>query len=181
MQSNLPFLTQIAEEDLTSASTSVTSFHLPTSLTRRHQPAIVPANRALSDQDLFTHVDNQYNPNPDVPLSTMKPTSYAHFHFDQSSKQLAKGNSLVSVSSDSVDLSLNPNETNNARRRVYPTSPVSESTMDLPSKVNGNNSKVNLRKQTQDIAARAAQRRASRHHKELMDDISARQINVSND
>ncbi|CAF4891541.1 unnamed protein product, partial [Rotaria socialis] len=33
--STLPFLTQITEEDLTSASTSVTSFHLPNSQGRR--------------------------------------------------------------------------------------------------------------------------------------------------
>ena len=31
--------------------------------------------------------------------------------------------------------------------------------------------KVRLRKQTQDIAARAAQRRANLHHKELMEDM----------
>jgi hypothetical protein len=33
------------------------------------------------------------------------------------------------------------------------------------------NNKVKLRKQTQDIAARAAQRRANLHHKELMEDM----------
>ncbi|CAF4715190.1 unnamed protein product, partial [Rotaria magnacalcarata] len=47
----LPFLSQIAEEDLTSASTSVTSFHLPTNVSsRRPNPTALFPHRTLSDQ-----------------------------------------------------------------------------------------------------------------------------------
>ncbi|CAF4946702.1 unnamed protein product, partial [Rotaria magnacalcarata] len=58
----LPFLSQIAEEDLTSASTSVTSFHLPTNVSsRRPNPTTLFPHRTLSDQDLFTHVNDLTN------------------------------------------------------------------------------------------------------------------------
>jgi hypothetical protein len=98
--------------------------------------------------------------------------AYAHFNFDQSSKQLAKGNSLVSMSSESVDVPINNGDT--IRRKVHTTSPPDDSTAESSPAFFKNNpakSKVKLRKQTQDIAARAAQRRANLHHKELMEDM----------
>ncbi|CAF4251742.1 unnamed protein product, partial [Rotaria sordida] len=133
----LPILSQIAEEDLTSASTSVTSFHLPTNVSRRNNPTTLLPNRTLSDQDLFTHV-NDYTTNNNnnhhhqnesgqdlTSITTNKPISYAHFNFDQSSKQLAKGNSMVSMSSDSVDVSVHNGDTMTngiTRRKVHTTS-----------------------------------------------------------
>lgn len=183
--STLPFLSQIAEEDLTSASTSVTSFHIPTNVSRRTNPATLLANRALSDQDLFTHVNditnNQTETGQDLSLSTTnKPVSYAHFNFDQSSKQLVKGNSMVSMSSESVDVPLyNGDATNNGttRPKAHGTSPTNDLPTDTSPPLFKNNSirnKVRLRKQTQNIAARAAQRRANLHHKELMEDMGMR-------
>lgn len=175
LPSTLPFLSQIAEEDLTSASTSVTSFHLPNSIARRnHQNQVAAPGRTLSDHNLFIRLNDESYLNTslvqDSGVANNKPTSYSHFNFDQSSKQLAKGNSLVSMSSDSVDVPVNGNEANNAgvsRRRGQGTSPSNdESNLALP-KTN----KATLRKQTQDIAARAAQRRATRHHRELMEDM----------
>jgi len=163
--STLPFLSQIAEEDLTSASTSVTSFHLPNSVVRRNNPNPISNGRTHSDHDLFVRVNDETTTNG-LYDSTSKPTSYAHFNFDQTSKQLAKGNSMVSISSDSVDVPLNNGETGTTRRKVHTTSPPN----DLP---NSTTNKINLRKQTQDIAARAAQRRANRHHKELMEDMGS--------
>ena len=174
--STLPFLSQIAEEDLTSASTSVTSFHLPNSIVRRHHPNPMPNGRTHSDHDLFVRVNDE-TANPSSTLlqdSTSKPTSYAHFNFDQASKQLAKGNSMVSISSDSVDVPLNNGETGATRRKVHTTSPPNEFAADPKSSSTTN--KINLRKQTQDIAARAAQRRANRHHKELMEDMGKRPV-----
>lgn len=167
----LPFLSQIAEEDLTSASTSVTSFHLPNSVVRRTAANPMTNHRTQSDHDLFVRVNEDPNhPIQDSSSTTSKPTSYAHFNFDQSTKQLAKGNSMVSISSDSVDVPVNHAD----RRKVHTTSPPHDMNADplgQLSKANPTNNKINLRKQTQDIAARAAQRRANRHHKELMEDM----------
>jgi hypothetical protein len=170
-QSTLPFLSQIAEEDLTSASTSVTSFHLSNNNnSRRNQPlSTLPPPRTLSDQDLFTRVDNDLGQD-----SANKPLSYSHFNFEQSSKQqLIKGNSLVSMSSDSVDMPLNNGDT--TRRKVHTNSPPNDSTAESSPLFisNSMNNKVTLRKQTQNIAARAAQRRANLHHKELMEDMGS--------
>ncbi|CAF4137460.1 unnamed protein product [Rotaria sp. Silwood2] len=184
----LPFLSQIAEEDLTSASTSVTSFHLPSNVSRRNNPTTLLPNRTLSDQDLFTHINdyttnnnnnNQNELRQDLAstATTNKPISYAHFNFDQSSKQLAKGNSMVSISSESVDVPIyNGDTTGNGatRRKVHTTSPPNDSATEAsPTLYKSNNvrNKVKLRKQTQNIAARAAQRRANLHHKELMEDM----------
>ncbi|CAF3504051.1 unnamed protein product [Rotaria sp. Silwood1] len=189
----LPFLSQIAEEDLTSASTSVTSFHLSSNVSRRNNPATLLPHRTLSDQDLFTHVsdytannNNTNNQNEVVQdltattaATTNKPISYAHFNFDQSSKQLAKGNSMVSMSSESVDVPLHNGDTTNngaTRRKVHTTSPPNDSAAEAsPTLFKNNNvrNKVKLRKQTQNIAARAAQRRANLHHKELMEDMGS--------
>lgn len=168
--STLPFLSQIAEEDLTSASTSVTSFHLPNSVVRRNNPNPISNGRTHSDHELFVRVNDETTTNG-LYDSTSKPTSYAHFNFDQTSKQLAKGNSMVSISSDSVDVPLNNGETGTTRRKVHTTSPPN----DLP---NSTTNKINLRKQTQDIAARAAQRRANRHHKELMEDMGKKEKSI---
>jgi hypothetical protein len=166
----LPFLSQIAEEDLTSASTSVTSFHLPNSVVRRtNPPTNIPPNRALSDQDLFTRVNDETSADLEQDR-TNKPISYAHFNFDQSTKQqLAKGNSMVSMSSESVDVPINNGE--GTRRKVHTTSPPNDPTTNETSTGLMKNNKAKLRKQTQDIAARAAQRRANLHHKELMEDM----------
>ncbi len=191
--STLPFLSQIAEEDLTSASTSVTSFHLPSNGSRRNPTVTLPPppHRTLSDQDFFMRVnDDSNNLNGDLPadisLTNNKPMSYAHFNFDQSSKQLAKGNSLVSMSSESVDVPLNGNGETAAtggggtRRKAPTTSPTNDSTAESSpallknggtTTTSSNKSKNKLRKQTQDIAARAAQRRANLHHRELMEDM----------
>lgn len=168
----LPFLSQIAEEELTSASTSVTSFHLPNSVARRTNPPVtLPPTRTLSDQDLFTRVTGEINGEnvPDSTSTTIKPISYAHFNFDQSSKpQLAKGNSMVSMSSESVDVPIQHADA--TRRKVRTNSPPLDPTAESSPAFFKNN-KVRLRKQTQDIAARAAQRRANLHHKELMEDM----------
>ena len=189
MPSALPFLSQIAEEDLTSASTSVTSFHLPNSIARRTQANALPPGRTLSDHELFVRVNDETNKNrpagQDLSSTTAnKPTAYAHFNFDQSSKQLTKGNSTISISSDSVDVPLGnidlgiptANGLGATRRKVQTTSPPEEPTADSPPKTNTVNGKTNLRKQTQDIAARAAQRRATRHHKELMEDMGKESV-----
>lgn len=172
--STLPFLSQIAEEDLTSASTSVASFHLNNR--RRSQPLLtIPPTRTLSDQDLFTHVNN--NPNEDLLSSSDKRLSYSHFNFDQATKlqqqQLIKGNSLVSTSSDSVDLPVYQNDSTIRRKgRISPLADTApESSPNFLSK--STRSKDQLRKQTQDIAAKAAQRRANLHHKELMQDLGS--------
>ena len=170
----LPFLSQIAEEDLTSASTSVTSFHLPNSVARRNHPSTnVPPNRASSDHDLFTRVNDEMGGDlgqDTATNATNKPISYAHFNFDQSTKQqqLAKGNSMVSVSSESVDVPINNGEA--TRRKVHTTTPPNDPLAESSPGLLKNN-KVKLRKQTQNIAARAAQRRANLHHKELMEDM----------
>jgi hypothetical protein len=175
----LPFLSQIAEEDLTSASTSVTSFHLSNNPSQHQHPtSTLPPHRTLSDQDLFTRVDNDSNSSElgqNFSSTRNKPLSYSHFNFEQSLKQpLVKGNSLVSLSSDSVDVPINNNDSINGgatRRQVHTTSPPHDSASELSPLVfknNPNNSKVKLRKQTRDIAARAAQRRANLHHRELM-------------
>ena len=175
LPSTLPFLSQIAEEDLTSASTSVTSFHLPNSIARRNHPNPLPGARTLSDHNLFTRLNDDLTLNvpsgQDASSVNGKPTSYSHFSFDPASRILAKGNSLVSMSSDSVDVPLNNNEGAAAagagRRKTRTTSPTND---DLSAGLPKTN-KTNLRKQTQDIAARAAQRRANRHHRELMEDM----------
>ncbi len=75
---------------------------------------------------------------------------------------------MVSMSSESVDVPINNGET--TRRKVHTTSPPNDSTAESSPALLKNN-KVKLRKQTQDIAARAAQRRANLHHKELMEDM----------
>ena len=154
---------------------------MPNNNSRHNQPA--PPPRTLSDQDLFTRVNDDGNNNnevgEDLTTTTNKPISYAHFNFDQSSKQLAKGNSMVSVSSESVDVPINNNnETTGGggatRRKVRTTTPPNDSTAESSPAIFKNNNvknKVKLRKQTQDIAARAAQRRANLHHKELMEDM----------
>ncbi len=180
--STLPFLSQIAEEDLTSASTSVISFHLSTNNARRNHPvSTLPPPRTLSDQDLFTHINNDTNNNDLGEDLLNKPLSYSHFNFEQSSKQqLIKGNSLVSMSSESVDVPINNGDTTNGatRRKVHTTSPPND-LIDETSPLFLNNtgkSKVKLRKQTQNIAARAAQRRANLHHKELMEDMGKKKF-----
>ncbi|CAF0766429.1 unnamed protein product [Adineta steineri] len=171
---SLPFLSQIAEEDLTSSSTSVTSFHIPTNGSRRNlnqqvtTTTLVVPHRTLSDQDLFTRVNNETNSNDlgqDLLVTKTKPISYSHFNFEQSSKQqLTKGNSLVSMSSESVDTPINKTDTT-IRNKTHTISPSNDN-LHIPI-----NNKVKLRKQTQDIAAKAAQRRANLHHKELMGDM----------
>jgi hypothetical protein len=85
------------------------------------------------------------------------------------------------MSSESVDVPINNNnETSGGggggatRRKVRTTTPPNDSTAESPPALPKNNNiknKVKLRKQTQDIAARAAQRRANLHHKELMEDM----------
>jgi hypothetical protein len=146
-------------------------------VSRRNQPpSTLPPHRTLSDQDLFTRVNNDSNNNDlgqDLPSATTnKPLSYSHFNFEQSSKQqLAKGNSLVSMSSESVD------NGDTIRRKVHTTSPPSDSTAESSPALFLNN-KVKVRKQTQNIAARAAQRRANLHHKELMEDMGKKNIQI---
>ncbi|CAF0893479.1 unnamed protein product [Adineta ricciae] len=169
-KSTLPFLSQIAEEDLTSASTSVTSFHLSSNNSRRNQPVpSLPANRTLSDQDLFTPVHNDkthHDSKQDSSATKTKPISYSHFNFDQSSRQqLTKGNSLVSMSSESVDVPVTKNETSFIRSKNHLVPPANDSSN------HPLNNRTKLRKQTQDIAAKAAQRRANLHHRELMEDM----------
>lgn len=167
---NLPFLSQIAEEDLTSASTSVTSFHLATNTSRRNLLSTLPPHRALSDQDLFTRVNNDLG--QDLSASMDKPVSYSHFNFEQLAKQqLTKGNSLASMSSDSVDTPINNGDV--TRRKTHrTTSPNGSTAASSPAFFNTPvKNKGTLRKQTQNIAARAAQRRANLHHKEVMEDM----------
>ncbi|UJR14088.1 hypothetical protein I4U23_001084 [Adineta vaga] len=174
---SFPFLSQIAEEDLTSASTSVTSFHLPNNGSR-HYPMMtstLPPHRTLSDQDLFTRLHDDSITNTDVGqdfMSTIsKPVSYSHFNFDQTTKQLTKGNSLASLNSESADASLANGD--GTRRKGHAGSPANDWPSELSPAFRNHNGrdKMDLRKQTQDIAARAAQRRANLHHKELMQDI----------
>mgnify|MGYP001130404783 FL=1 len=181
---NLPILSQIAEEDFASASTSITSFHLHNR--RRSQPLLaVPPARTLSDQDLFTRVNNNSNEDP-LSSSSDKRFSYSHFNFEQANKQqqqqqqLIKGNSLVSTSSDSVDLPVHQNDSNTRRRgRISPLADTApESSPNFLSKSTKN--KDQLRKQTQDIAAKAAQRRANLHHKELMQDLGSTEFSEQN-
>ncbi|CAF0886482.1 unnamed protein product [Didymodactylos carnosus] len=202
--SQLPILSQIAEEDLTSASTSVTSFHLIPNNQRTRTTNNVTTNllnnRALSDQELFTRVNENDSNNISLNDSSttqalnsliMKstatnntmnnnnaPLSYAHFNFDG---KLAKGNSLVSISSESVDVPID----SQIPRRKFSSPDASgglRSNDPSPSLFNKNGTtttagqgqqqaKGRLRKQTQDIAARAAQRRANLHHRELMEDL----------
>ncbi|CAF2836546.1 unnamed protein product [Rotaria sp. Silwood2] len=183
--STLPFLSQIAEEDLTSASTSVTSFHLPNNANRRNNYPLstIISHRTLSDQDLFTRVNNESNNNDlgqDSPLTGNKPISYSHFNFEQSLKpQLTKGNSLASLSSESVDVPINTGDMTTGggggggvQRKVHTTTPPNDSSVEPTLFLNNNvKGKAKLRKQTQDIAARAAQRRANLHHRELMEDM----------
>ena len=182
LTSTLPFLSQIAEEDLTSASTSVTSFHLPNNASRRNHPiSTFASNRTLSDQDLFTRVNNDSNNNDvghNLLSTTDKPISYSHFNFESSLKQqLAKGNSLASLSSESLDLPLNTGDViggpGATRPKVHTTSPVNDSIVESSGLISNNNmkNKAKFRKQTKNIAARAAQRRANLHHKELMEEI----------
>ncbi len=77
---------------------------------------------------------------------------------------------MVSMSSESVDVPLNNVDT--TRRKVHATTPPpNDLTTESSSPPLPRNNKVKLRKQTQDIAARAAQRRANLHHKELMEDM----------
>ena len=181
----IPLLSQIAEEDLTSASTSVASFHLSTNAARRPHlttTAGMPPHRTLSDQDLFTRVNDYFANNESVlnssSSSSSKPLSYSHFNFDQSLKQpLAKGYSLNSVSSESVDMPMHTSDPGNGengptRRKVHTISPSRDSPM-VSSPTSYKNNKGKLRKQTQDIAAKAAQRRANLHHKQLMEDIGS--------
>jgi hypothetical protein len=128
----------------------------------------LPPNRASSDHDLFTRVNDEMGADLGQD-TTNKPISYAHFNFDQSTKQqLAKGNSMVSMSSESVDVPINNGEA--TRRKVHTTSPPDDPLVESSPGLLKTN-KVKLRKQTQDIAARAAQRRANLHHKELMEDM----------
>jgi len=128
----------------------------------------LPPNRASSDHDLFTRVNDEIGADLGQD-TTNKPISYAHFNFDQSTKQqLAKGNSMVSMSSESVDVPINNGEA--TRRKVHTTSPPDDPLAESSPALLKTN-KVKLRKQTQDIAARAAQRRANLHHKELMEDM----------
>jgi len=78
---------------------------------------------------------------------------------------------MVSISSESVDVPIN--NVDATRRKVHTTTPPpNDSTVELSLALPKNN-KVKLRKQTQDIAARAAQRRANLHHKELMEDMGS--------
>ncbi|CAF0971218.1 unnamed protein product [Adineta ricciae] len=174
---SFPFLSQIAEEDLTSASTSVTSFHLPNNGSRRYPTtSTLPSHRALSDQDLFSRLHDDSMATTDVGndfMSTIsKPVSYSHFNFDQTTKQLMKGNSLASLSSDIGDVSLT--NVDGARRKGHTGGSPANDWPSESSPAFRNHStrdKMDLRKQTQDIAARAAQRRANLHHKELMEDM----------
>jgi len=84
------------------------------------------------------------------------------------------------MSSESVDVPINNGDTTNGatRRKVHTNSPPND-LIDESSPLFSNNtgkSKVKLRKQTQNIAARAAQRRANLHHKELMEDMGTKKI-----
>jgi hypothetical protein len=82
------------------------------------------------------------------------------------------------VSSDSVDVPINNGDT--TRRKVHTTSPTNDITAEFsPSFLNNSNkSKVTLRKQTQNIAARAAQRKAHLHHQELMEDMGKKNFKI---
>lgn len=145
----------------------MTSFHLPNSIVRRTNQ---PPARTLSDQDLFTRVSEDAN--TDVSQEPTKPISYAHFNFDQSTKQqLTKGNSMMSMSSESVDVPIHSNGDLSKRKVQTTTSPNDSPGESSPALMKSN--KILLRKQTQEIAARAAQRRANIHHKELMEDIGS--------
>ena len=174
----LPFLSQIAEEDITSGSTSVASFYVPNSIARRHHPNVQPSHGALPDQELFIRVHNHESAQPAL-VKVNEPLSYAHFNFDQSSKLLVKGNSMVSVSSGSVDVPVKQSEatasnhTGSERRKDQTVTSPNEYRSELsPTAVKSTTVKrrTKMRKQTQDISARAAQRRANIHHRELMED-----------
>jgi len=140
-----------------------------------------PPARTLSDQDLFTRVSEDNS--TDVGQETTKPISYAHFNFDQAHKQqLTKGNSMVSMSSESVDVPIHSSSNQNgdlSRRKLHATSPPNDSPGDSSPALMKNN-KIRLRKQTQEIAARAAQRRANLHHKELMEDMGRFEFQTKN-
>lgn len=169
------YLGQIAEEDLISASTSVASFHPPTNANSRRNhllPVLPMTNRALSDQDLFTRVNNE--PGHDFTSSSEKPMSYTNYNFESGSKpQLTKGNSLASMSSDSGEVSSHLGD--NVQRKNGPTvSPNGSTAASSPAFMNNpTKGKGTFRKQTQNIAARAAQRRANLHHREVMEDMGS--------
>jgi len=156
------YLSQIAEEDLTSGSTLSTSFLLPR---RTHLTTGVPTYQTLSDHDLFTRVNNT------------KPLTFSQSNFDSSTKQqqqLIKGSSLMSFSSDSVDPNDSINGHGATRRKVHTTSPPHDTPDEFASIFNKNTqSKVKFRKQTLDIAAKAAQKRANLHHKQVMEDMGS--------
>ena len=169
----LPFLSQIAEEDITSGSASVASFYVPNSIARRSHPNVQPSHGPLPDQELFIRVHDHESGQPAL-FKVNEPLSYAHFNFDQSSKHLVKGNSLVSVSSGSVDVPVNQPETTASNLKAHTVASPNEYRGDLsPStavKSTTVKRRTKMRKQTQDITARAAQRRANIHHRELMED-----------
>ena len=131
----------------------------------------MPPSRTLSDQDLFTRVNNDLGQN--LPSSSDKAISYSHFNFEQSTKQqLSKGNSLASMSSDSVDMPINNPDGTRRKTNTTNTSPNGSTGVLSPAFLNNSTkNKGALRKQTRDIAARAAQRRANLHHKEVMEDM----------
>jgi hypothetical protein len=168
------YLSQIAEEDLTSASTSVTSFHLPNHAGQQSYSTGMLRERTASEQDLFTRV-------PDHSQSQLLTgnilSTFSQPPTDSTSKQqLVKGNSTFSYSSDSPEVPLNKahnsiHGTRTTHRKAQLRSPSYDSLTDLSTNNKQNQNKVKLRKQTKYIAARAAQRRANLHHQELMDDI----------
>ena len=124
----------------------------------------VPTYQTLSDHDLFTRVNNT------------KPLTFSQSNFDSSTKQqqqqLIKGSSLMSFSSDSVDPNDSINGHGATRRKVHTTSPPHDTPDEFASIFNKNTqSKVKFRKQTLDIAAKAAQKRANLHHKQVMEDM----------
>lgn len=151
----------------------MTSFHPPNNPNsrRNHLLSVLPVtNRALSDQDLFTRVNN--DPGQDFTSTSEKPMSYSHFNFEQGPKQqLTKGNSMASMSSDSGEISSHLGD-NTQRKNGPTTSPNGSTAASSPAFTNNpTKNKGTLRKQTQNIAARAAQRRANLHHREVMEDM----------
>ena len=117
--------------------------------------------RTLSDQELFTRLNEKND------RTTTKNISYSQLNFDSSGKPiLTKGISSFSSSSDGPDDSFVQ-----MKRKFNNTSPPTDISQNS-STANSTQSKVTFRRQTQEIAAKAAQKRADLHHRELMGDSS---------
>jgi kinesin family member 18/19 len=170
----ITFLTQIEEEDGSNETTHEHRINDPAPLfpspwSKRN---LVQAIENSSDPDKVFYKTNKASLinknkkelNRNATNTNSTPTSIPHFSFNKNSKT-NRNNSMLSTSTNDSHLDITiENGSNQTKLNTH----TSHSISNIPSQTSSQNNRKIKNKHTQGIAAVAAQRKATQHHRDLM-------------